>query len=72
MVGGARIELHLNLAYEASQFTRTVSSNMAGKMGFEPITFRLTAERSTIELHAIVGAYDGTRTHGLCRDRATL
>lgn len=52
MVGGARIELHLYLAYGASQFTRTVPSNVAGKMGFEPITFRLTAERSTIELHA--------------------
>lgn len=52
MVGGARIELHLYLAYGASQFTRTVPSIMAGKMGLEPITFRLTAERSTIELHA--------------------
>lgn len=26
LVGGVRIELHLNLAYEASQFTRTVPS----------------------------------------------
>ena len=26
---------------------------MAGVIGFEPITIRLTGERSTIELHAI-------------------
>lgn len=65
MVGGAGIEPGLYRAYEARQFTRTVPSIMAGTVGLEPTTTRLTAECSTIELHTIMAEDGVPDTHSL-------
>lgn len=44
---------------------------LAPQVGLEPTTYRLTAERSTIELLRIVnGRRDRIRTYGLCAPNA--
>lgn len=64
MVGGVRIELHLYLAYEASQFTRTVSSIMAedGVPDTHSLAtaIRLASGAETLSVHLPCGQGDWT------------
>ena len=72
IVSGARIRTRTeNLLLTRQLLCQLSYSGVAPQVGLEPTTYRLTAERSTIELLRIVnGRRDRIRTYGLCAPNA--
>ena len=73
IVSGARIRTRTeNLLLTRQLLCQLSYSGVAPQVGLEPTTYRLTAERSTIELLRIVnGRRDRIRTYDLCAPQHT-
>ena len=72
MVGGARIELHLYLAYEASQFTRTVPSIIGCSDGTRTHNILVNSEALYQLSYRALGASPRARTSDCILSLANL